>query len=143
MKTITVAVLGAVIVGAVAFSGVQLQRTIRGTVEYVIDGDTFRLNGERIRLWGIDAPELSTMDGKASRNRLNSWIIDQHLRCVEKDVDRYRRIVAQCYIGDQDIAGLMVGTGWAKDWPKYSNGYYRDHEEAAQSERLGMWSTGR
>ena len=34
------------------------------------------------------------------------------------------RIVAQCFVGDQDIAMAMICSGDAKDWPKFSGGYY-------------------
>jgi micrococcal nuclease len=34
------------------------------------------------------------------------------------------RIVAQCFVGDLDIAMEMVSAGQAKDWPKFSGGYY-------------------
>lgn len=93
-------------------------------VASVVDGDTIRIQEHRIRLWGIDAPERRTRTGEAARLWLMKLLGRKRVRCVQKDVDRYKRIVAQCFVGKADIARQLVRAGHARDWAKYSGGYY-------------------
>ncbi len=74
----------------------------------IIDGDTIEISRQRIRLFGIDAPEgrqRCTANGKPwrcgkqSTFALAGFIGKAWVRCVEKDRDRYKRIVAVCYLG--------------------------------------------
>ncbi|MDO8912315.1 MAG: thermonuclease family protein [Phenylobacterium sp.] len=90
----------------------------------ITDGDTFRCDGNlKIRLWGIDAPELQTAAGPAARRALADLTAGQTLVCTRKSKS-YDRIVAQCLIGNTDVAERMVRQGQAVDWPKFSRGYY-------------------
>lgn len=115
----------------------------------VIDGDGFELAGERIRLWGIDAPELRqecSKDGvryacgEIARDNLDLLLAGQAVACVEKDRDRYGRTVALCTVGGEDVAGWMVRHGWALDWPRYSGGRYSVQQAKAEAEGLGLWA---
>jgi endonuclease YncB( thermonuclease family) len=45
---------------------------------------------------------------------------DRHSKAYSRD-----RIVAQCFLGGQDIAAEIVRAGHACDWPKFSAGHYR------------------
>ena len=90
----------------------------------IIDGDTIQIRDQRIRLFGIDAPERRqscTIDGKPwrcgkqSTFALAGLISKVWVRCVEKDRDRYRRIVAVCYLDKKNINAWMVRNGWAVD----------------------------
>ena len=96
------------------------------TAEYVIDGDTFiTTDKERIRLWGIDAPELKAVGGKASKAHLESLIVGSPLSCREKHTDRYHRKVMQCFNSIGDVAAQLVKASMAIDYPAYSKGYYQ------------------
>lgn len=93
-----------------------------------VDGDTLIADGHRIRLWGIDAPEMSEDQGPSSKAMLQR-IVDQsgRLVCQVVDVDRYGRSVARCYDEDLiDIGCLMVALGEAEEWVYYSRGHYGD-----------------
>jgi endonuclease YncB( thermonuclease family) len=93
----------------------------------VTDGDTLRSGDLRVRLWGIDAPEMDEHGGSAATEALRGIISGQDLTCQVTGTDRYRRIVARCELPDgRDIACEMVAAGMARDWPRYSNGAYRD-----------------
>lgn len=116
---------------------------------FVRDGDSFVLNGQEIRLWGIDAPEYhqscyqgskSVPCGKYARQRLENLLKDEKLSCARVNTDRYKRTVARCYVRGQDVAALMVGSGFAFDYTRYSRGAYSEHQKAAKSERRGLWS---
>ena len=93
-----------------------------------IDGDTLIDGGRRIRLWGIDAPEMSEDQGPRSKAMLQR-IVDQSGRLVCRVVyeDRYGRTIAQCLNDDViDVACLMVALGEAEEWVFYSHGYYKN-----------------
>lgn len=114
----------------------------------VIDGDTLQLGVERIRLWGIDAPELHQKCylqekeihcGQASKVALMSIIQSGSLICSIKDIDRYKRMVSQCFVDGKDVAGLLVLSGWALDYPQYSKGFYNDYQAEAKHENRGIW----
>ncbi len=95
---------------------------------YVIDGDTVAIDRVHVRLWGIDAPELATEAGQAARRFLVHWLGNRAIRCSPKARDRHGRTVAQCFAGGEDLAAVMVRAGHARDWAKFSRGYYRNLE---------------
>jgi len=91
----------------------------------VTDGDTIRDGALRVRLWGIDAPEMDTRQGPSARAYLRQMIGDLPVACDPRGTDRYGRTVAICYLPDgRDLACEMVRAGWAVDWPRYSGGAY-------------------
>ncbi len=96
-------------------------------VSKVLDGDTFTLRGEsrRIRIWGLDAPEWNHLGGSTATSTLRSLISGKQLRCAVLDIDRYGRLVAQCFLPNgRDIAAEMIRSGAAAEYCRYSGGYY-------------------
>src|SRR3954447_8651078 len=87
----------------------------------VVDGDTLEIRGTRIRLYGIDAPEsgqLCRWTGKDYRcgwqaAALDDLIARRPVRCEERDVDRYGRTVAGCFVGSVSLNDELVKRGWA------------------------------
>ena len=58
----------------------------------------------------------------------------QVLDCHVRDIDRYKRRVAQCFLPDgRDIGALMVASGLARDYTRYSKGYYKKYEKRVVS----------
>ena len=108
----------------------------------VVDGDTLALNGVRIRLWGIDAPEMDNEAGELAQSTLAVMLTAAgELRCYPQDEDRYGRAVMICLDADgRDIAERMVSEGLARDWPEYSKGHYELTEAAARLLHRGFWS---
>lgn len=113
----------------------------------VIDGDTIEVHGQRIRLHGIDAPEgaqlcqvkdKSWLCGQQASLALNAKIAGRTVSCKQKDVDRYRRIVAVCFAGGDDLNAWMVAEGWALAYRRYSTEYVRQ-ESNASAANLGIW----
>ena len=101
--------------------------TIEARVARVVDGDTFKLSGQSqsIRVWGLDAPERNKVGGSAATAALNALISGQTLSCVVVDIDRYQRLVGQCFLPDgRDITAAMIMTGTATEYCRYSKGYY-------------------
>lgn len=108
-------------------------------LERVIDGDTFVASGIKIRLWGIDAPERDEPLYQHSRQALLHFLASGALTCSQIDMDRYGRSVMQCESDRQDVGALMVRAGFAKDFARYSKGFYAAEEEEARRGNLGIW----
>jgi endonuclease YncB( thermonuclease family) len=120
---------------------------LTGTAE-IIDGDTIAIGRDRIRLWGIDAPETDQpcrLDGKgwqcghASASALKRHLAAGAVSCAEQDRDRYGRIVAVCKIGGDSVNAWMVASGWALDYEQYSGGAYAGLQSEAERDRKGLW----
>ena len=108
-------------------------------VEYVVDGDTFQANGQRVRVWGIDSPEREEPYYQAATDHLRELIDKQAIECVFIDQDKYKRAVMRCYFEGDDISKTMVRAGMARDFTRYSDGYYKRAENIARQESLGIW----
>lgn len=114
--------------------------TFEGTVERIIDGDTFIMSGARIRVWGINAPEIKEPYGPIAKAALARIVAqDAHFKCDIKDNDRYKRVVALCKNKYGDIGEALVRDGHAYDWPRYSGGHYYQAEHEARAVRAGLW----
>ena len=102
--------------------------TFSGRVTRVVDGDTFWISSqdERIRVWGLDAPEVDMPGGSQATATLSSMIAGQELTCRQRDIDRYGRIVGQCFLPDgRDITAVMIESGTAQEFCRYSGNHYR------------------
>ena len=105
----------------------QQSSALEARVSKVVDGDTFTLSGEsrRIRVWGLDAPEWDQSGGSTATATLSSLISGETLICNVLDIDRYGRLVGQCFLPDgRDIAAEMIRSGAATEYCRYSSGYY-------------------
>ena len=132
--------------GAFSLSSAMAGNSISGQA-IVIDGDTIKIHGQRIRLHGIDAPESKQTciaDGKKYRcgQRASLALSDKINRgpvsCVERDRDRYKRVVAVCHSSNVDLNGWMVSQGWAVAYRRYSKDYV-EPERAAAAKSVGVW----
>jgi endonuclease YncB( thermonuclease family) len=113
-----------------------------------LDGDTIKLGEVRIRLHGIDAPEKKQTCsdaagaeygcGEAATQRLAKILKSAMVECITKDIDRYDRVVAECYSDGMNINALLVGEGLAVAYTKYSSDYIEIEVEAKEA-RLGLW----
>jgi micrococcal nuclease len=121
-----------------------------GIVTHVSDGDTLMvrpLTGEaplRIRIDGIDAPEICQTFGVQSRDALAARVMGKRVQVLTKAKDEYQRTVARIRLGRDDVGAWLVGHGYAWSYRfKRSRGPYRLQEAQARSERLGLWQSGR
>lgn len=96
---------------------------------YVVDGDTVVISGTKIRIAGIDAPELEHPWGQKSKFAMIALCKGKVVTAEIKDEVSYDRVVAKCYLPDgTDVAAELVKQGLALDWPKFSGGAYRHLE---------------
>lgn len=111
------------------------------------DGDSLQLAGDRVRLLGIDAPELAQLCvdargrnwpcGREARDAMSALLRRGDLTCQPDGRDRYNRMLAHCRIGKDDIAAIMVRDGWA-----VATEDYFAEEQAARRARRGIWQGG-
>lgn len=96
----------------------------------VVDGDTVRCGKERVRLLGIDAPEIHRCrqgrfcapgDGQASKRNLQR-LLNGSVRIERITRDRYGRTVAQVYAGGRNVACGQLRDGMAIYKPAWDNG---------------------
>ena len=115
----------------------------------VSDGDSLRSGNLRIRLFGIDAPELKQKCadqngvlwdcGIAAQRQLHGLIgTKKDLQCSLRDVDRYGRLIMQCFNGATDIGAAMVRSGHALAYRHFSDLYIAE-EEQAKTAFKGIW----
>uniref|UniRef100_UPI00168BFE1F thermonuclease family protein n=1 Tax=Brevundimonas diminuta TaxID=293 RepID=UPI00168BFE1F len=113
----------------------------------VVDGDTLTIDGERIRLWGVNAPEQDQTCrrhgqdyrcGEGARQALREWIGQSAVSCVEVEKDQYGCRVARCAVDGQDIGAWMVSQGLALDYRRYSAGVYARDEASARAAARGL-----
>jgi endonuclease YncB( thermonuclease family) len=118
---------------------------IIGTPGKVSDGDTLWVCDEvachRIRLCGIDAPELRAQRGPEAREALRALVTGKAITCTrvgEGSVcdgrsrpTSFDRIVAQCFINGVDVANKLVEAGHACDWTRFSGGHNSRESERA------------
>lgn len=116
---------------------------ISGAVR-VVDGDSLEAAGERIRLYGIDAPELSQTCRKAgadyacgqeAREALKRLAGGRAVECEGHGRDRYGRLLAVCRAGGIDLNGRQVLDGRAVAY-----GGYADEEAQARAAGRGIWA---
>ena len=131
-----------------SFSNSEDLKSIYGKA-VIIDGDTIKINGEKIRFGGIDAPEKNQVCylkdkkvfcGKLSTEKLKVKIGNSTVTCIrEKKKDRYGRTVAECFIKGESLSSFMVKSGYACDYVRYSKKKYAKEQEYAKANKLGIW----
>jgi endonuclease YncB( thermonuclease family) len=113
----------------------------------VIDGDTIDIHGMRVRLCGIDAPGSGQWCngpgalypcGQKAAFALADKIQRKPVRCLQRDTDRFERMVAVCWAASEDLNGWMFLQGQAIAYRKYSRDYVTVHEDAHHNKR-GLW----
>ena len=120
---------------------------VTGTAR-VVDGDTVKIDKTRIRLHGIDAPERKQRCkkggymwwcGKKATKTLWRYTKGKTVTCKGNTTDRYKRLIAVCYVGSKDLNAAMVDAGMALAYRKYSTKYV-SNENKARKAKKGVWS---
>jgi endonuclease YncB( thermonuclease family) len=111
--------------------------------------DEVGIRGTRVRLFGIDAPEVGQTCkgadhkqyrcGQRAASVLDARIDEGVVTCEPKDADQYGRTVAVCRVYGEDLGAWMVGLGWALAYRSYSTRYVAA-EELAKRRKAGMWA---
>lgn len=114
----------------------------------VISADTLQINGYKVYLYGIDAPELnqncaniqgrSYQCGKEAAGWLRGWIGGYDIECRIRQING-RNISATCKLGPYDLGAAIVNAGWALADKKASS-VYVPYEESARKGKRGLWN---
>lgn len=136
-------VLLAALAGLVHLFATGSREQLRGSV-VVQDGDSLRMGEKRLRLSGIDAPELAqtcgapgapTPCGRRAREHLVALIAGEMVICSGSRQDRYGRLLAGCEAGGLSLNRAMVRDGWAVSFDDFAA-----EEDEARKARRGLWS---
>ncbi len=105
-----------------------------------VDGDTLKLGGQTIGIYGIDAPELKQTcgnwpAGELAQEALASMVIGRQVTCQGKGLDRYGRTLAVCKVDGFDIGAEMVSSGMAWAFTRDSVDYVGQQAEAKSANR--------
>ena len=134
---------------AAAIADQDFPQDISATSWRVVDGDTIHTKGHKIRLLGIDTPEINqlcqTKDGAewpCGKMARVVGMLDAKgaLWCRIAGRDRYQRLLGQCFAGfddkGMDIQHMLVRSGFAV--AEYAR-TYRAQEAAAKRGEQGFW----
>jgi endonuclease YncB( thermonuclease family) len=128
-------------------SSAQARETFVGQVSYVTDGDTLWVQpdsgGEprKLRLLGVDAPEICQIGGKVARDMLAQLALQRRVTVKVSYYDRYGRGLATVALDDQDLGARMVraGQAWSYGW-RGRPGLYAAQEAQARQSRSGVFA---
>ena len=125
----------------------------------IVDGDTVHIKEYKIRLEGIDAPEIRQKCkkeklkissiigftfykdyncGEVSKENLEAKVDRSIIKCISSSKDRYERYLAKCFKDKINLNRWMVRNGHAVAYRRYSKEYVID-EEFAKENKLGLW----
>ncbi|MBH0202255.1 MAG: hypothetical protein HP496_08175 [Nitrospira sp.] len=79
-----------------------------------VDGDTIRVGSERIRLRGIDTPEMNELEGPPAKQRLEQLLRSGSIRIEPCGRDIYNRLVADVFVNEQNVAEILRNEGFSK-----------------------------
>ncbi len=153
MKKLSLSLFSIILFSSIITSAISFEKIIIGKAN-VTDGDTIKINDQKIRLFGIDAPETKQFCkevylsflifnfkrdykcGEKSTNALKKKIKNKKIRCLIQDKkDRYKRNIGICYLKRQDINSWLVKNGYAIAYRRYSKKYIIDEQYAEDNEK--------
>ncbi|MCG6204248.1 thermonuclease family protein [Rhodopseudomonas sp. HC1] len=118
-------------------------------VPQIVDGDTVEISGAKIRLRGIDAPEMDQLcfDAKgdrwscgiAARDQLARRFGDKPWTCRVSGADEDGRSLGTCLVQSESVEEWMAGSGWALAFTRYTRNYEKP-EAVAREARSGLWA---
>lgn len=126
------------------FSRQKLPEENQIHVARIIDGDTFTLqSGERIKLIGVDAPELTDCLGEESKSALEKLLQGKTIQLAEEKRDGFGRRMALVYTSDKTLINTaIVQRGFARiDYtPNSQSELFKTVNNQAKNEKIGIYS---
>ena len=128
---------------------IQAAERFVGKAVFVTDGDTLWVEPDaggparKLRIDGIDAPEICQPGGLAARSALAGQVLHQTVRVQVKRLDDYGRGLARITVNDRDVGAYLVRSGqaWSYRWRR-SSGPYSAEETAARQSGAGLFEVG-
>ena len=139
MKKLSLILFSIIILINFSFINSSEKNVVKGKAR-IIDGDTIEINKEKIRFGGINSPERKEIGYRLAKDKLIEKIANSIVICVrEKNKDKYRRTVAECFVNGESLSSFMVKKGYACDYVYYSKGKYAKEQKYAKANKLGIW----
>lgn len=139
-----------VVACCVALSADVRAETILSGTAAGLDEDSIALQGQRVRLWGIDAPGLDQTCkrggkpwacGRDAERALSRLVTGKTVRCLVIVEDKLRRlIVGDCTLGGESLSRWMIRNGWAVMNPRQTDAYAKEEAEAKEAKR-NIWAS--
>ncbi len=147
IKVIVLTIFSAALTVACLQADAATRRTQSGVVTYVVDGDTVwvQIGAQnkplKVRLQGIDAPEICQAGGAAAQAALKGRVMGQAVTVTSSAHDDFGRTVGTVYLDGQDVGRWLVGNGhaWVYSF-RHKKGPYADEFAQAQAQRLGLFN---
>ena len=143
------AAIVALIVSAAFLGSSALAGEILSGRAAVLDGDTLRIRGTIVGLHGIVAPALSQKCESAAGKKIACGMIaaqalaahvgEAVVSCDTRGIDAYRRTIAVCRLGDEDLGAFMATNGLAVA-DRLRTTDYAAHSAKAWAKRRGLWA---
>jgi endonuclease YncB( thermonuclease family) len=118
-----------------------------GVVMRVVDGDTVWVQTSpsqpllKVRIQGIDAPEICQTGGLQAQEALQNWVLGQSVTVTSGAHDDYGRTVSKLYWQGQDVGRWLVAHGHAWVYGvHHKKGPYAFEFAQAQARRRGVFS---
>src|SRR5690606_37514863 len=100
----------------------------------------FIIGNQKIRLAQVDAPEMGTPYGIESKKMAENLILNEKVSLKVVGVDKYNRKIAFVYINGHSLGFLMVKSGYARQFKRYSKSKKLARAEAtAKMQKRGIW----
>lgn len=124
-------------------------KIITGKVIRVADGDTITIldaqnTQNKIRLYGIDAPEKKQDFGNKSREKLANLVAGKNIAVTVIDIDRYGRNVGRVNIEGKEVAEEMLKAGMVWVYTAYCKipecKQWKELETQAKTAKIGLWA---
>jgi endonuclease YncB( thermonuclease family) len=117
---------------------------------YAIDGDSLKVAGNEVRLFGIDAPEYSQKClnsdnieyacGLMAKKYTSDLVKNQEVTCYYHIKDFYNRYLAKCYIYGLEINKELLKNGMAIIYNyQETDGEAKALEKQARDAKIGIW----
>lgn len=121
--------------------------TLTGKVLYVSDGDTLTMSvsgtKEKIRFYGVDAPESSQEYGLESKAFVKDRIDNKEIKVEITNTDRYGRKIGKIYYDGKYLNEELVRSGYAWWYQQYARRdmTLKEAEEYARVQKIGLWKS--
>jgi endonuclease YncB( thermonuclease family) len=130
-------------------SHLQFDKEFSGNT-FVLDGDSLKVGGKEVRLFGVDAPEYkqTCFDakkkeyacGQVSRDFLINLAGGKQVTCLYAEKDKYDRFLSKCSVDKISINEEIVKNGMAVIYNFTESDEKMDKLEAeAKEKKLGIW----
>ncbi|MBI5356653.1 thermonuclease family protein [Candidatus Collierbacteria bacterium] len=113
------------------------------TVTEVTDGDTFVTNtGAKVRILGIDAPEMGLCGSQEAKDELEKLILNKKVKISSTANDTFKRLVSDVYLDGASVNNLMIASGWAAydSSDSLDAKAMRESGENARKNKIGIYS---